>query len=228
MTTAHDLSTVDLPLDEVRTYEHNPRRGDIPAIAASLKANGQFAPIVVNRGTYTGRAMEVLAGNHTVLAAQKLGWSSLSAVVLDVDEEAGRRIVLAANRTHDLGTYDLRALAEILRGVDDPTGTGYDRDAIGRILAAPIPLVGDYTGPRVAPAETRETPPRNDPAVEWAGMEPAGGLVGFSERPVRSLTIHFWTEDAVRDFERYAGLPVGADLLSMNLPNKHALEASAS
>lgn len=111
---------------DLNPYHANPRRGDVAAIAASLEATGQYRPIVVNAGTLTGRAFEVLAGNHTLAAARSLGWDRLDVVVLDVDDATARRIVLADNRTADLGGYDEGVLAELLAATDDLAGTGYD------------------------------------------------------------------------------------------------------
>jgi len=224
----HDLTTFDCELNNVTTYVSNPRRGDVAAIAESLAANGQVQPIVVNRGTFTGRPFEVLSGNHTVMAARSLGWQTLSAVLIDVDDDAARRVVLSMNRTHDLGTYDLRSLADILRNVSSPVGTGYDAAAISRILAAPIPTVGDYSAPRGESAPLPPTQPRNDPAAEWEGREPAGGIIGFSARPMRVLTVQFWTELAVQQFEDHIGQSIAASTVIVNLPNKTGLEALQS
>jgi ParB-like chromosome segregation protein Spo0J len=65
---------------ELRTYQRNPRQCDPTAIARSLAVNGQYRPIVVNKGTYTGRPNEVLAGNHTLIAARDLGWEHIAVV----------------------------------------------------------------------------------------------------------------------------------------------------
>ena len=70
-------------LADLRPYHANPRRGDVAQIARSLSRTGQYRPIVVNAGTKTGRYREVLAGNHTLAAAQKLGWSHLAGSVVD-------------------------------------------------------------------------------------------------------------------------------------------------
>lgn len=119
------------PLTTLHTYHHNPRRGDTDSIAASLQANGQFRPLVVNRGTHTGRPMEVLAGNHTLQAARQLtedgtpGYDQIDCYVVDVDEDAATRIVLADNRTADLGSYDDAVLLDLLDGLEDTEGTGY-------------------------------------------------------------------------------------------------------
>ena len=61
--------TQTIPTNQLHTHHQNPRRGDVQAIADSLRVNGHFRPIVVNKGTHTGRPMEVLAGNHTIMAA---------------------------------------------------------------------------------------------------------------------------------------------------------------
>jgi hypothetical protein len=114
-------------VDEVTTFAGNPRQGDVDAIAESLTKHGQYRTIVVNTGTHTGRPNEVLAGNHTLLAARKLGWESIDATVVDVDDAMCRSIVAADNRLADKGGYDEQALLELLEGLDgNLIGTGYD------------------------------------------------------------------------------------------------------
>lgn len=105
----------------IATHPQNARVGNVEAIADSLTRNDQFAPIVVQAST-----RYVLAGNHTLLAARRLGWREIDAVLVDVDDTAARRIMLAANRTPELGTYDPDALAELLSYMDnDYLGTGF-------------------------------------------------------------------------------------------------------
>lgn len=112
-----------LRLDDLVEWGRNPRQGDVEAIKESLKTNGQFRPVVVNQ---RGGRFEVLAGNHTVRAMRELGWETVQAHVLNVGEDAARRIMLADNRTSDLAGYDLRALAEELAELDGLEGTAYD------------------------------------------------------------------------------------------------------
>lgn len=63
---------------DLALYHKNPNVGDVDAIAGSLLVNRQYRPVVVNRGTHTGRPMEVLAGNHCVdtktEALTRRGW----------------------------------------------------------------------------------------------------------------------------------------------------------
>ena len=130
----HSLDAVDYHPDELVRYHKNARRGDVEAIARSLETNGQYRRIVVNLGTHTGRPLEVLAGNHTLDAARHLGWSSIAAEVVDVDDKQAARIVAADNRTADLGNYDNDALIELLREAGDLDGTGYDTDALEALI----------------------------------------------------------------------------------------------
>lgn len=64
------LEALAVDIDSVRPFESNPRRGDVKAIAESLRVNGQYRPIVANK-----RTGEILAGNHTWQAAKSLSWS---------------------------------------------------------------------------------------------------------------------------------------------------------
>ncbi|APT93723.1 hypothetical protein CPHO_07145 [Corynebacterium phocae] len=125
-----------VPVDDLLTFEGNPRRGNIAAISESLRARGQYRPIVVNIGTHTGRPLEVLAGNHTLLAARSLGWLEVDCGLIDVDDDTAKAVVAADNRLADLGTYDEKALAELLSDLDSIEGTGYTDSDLDAILAA--------------------------------------------------------------------------------------------
>lgn len=137
------------------TFVGNPRRGNVELIARSLETNGQYRPIVVNAGTLTGRPLEVLAGNHTLLAARSLGWESVDCSVIDVDEQRARAIVAADNRLSDLGEYDAQELHALLASLDDLDGTGYlaeDLAALERDLYPPEPRTDPDDVPEL-PAE---------------------------------------------------------------------------
>lgn len=144
-----------LGVSELSLFGGNPRRGDVGSIASSLAVNGQYKPIVVNVGTHTGRANEVLAGNHTLLAARKLGWSEVDVWLVDVDEQRAKAIVAADNRLADLGGYDEMELFALLDGLEDLSGTGYsdsDVAALRRDLFPDEPL----TEPDDVPAVPRQ------------------------------------------------------------------------
>ena len=137
------LEVSTLPLADLHLYRTNPRRGDTAAIAASLGKRGQYKPIVVNVGTLTGRPMEILAGNHTYLAAASLGWESMDVVTVDVSDDEAAQIVLADNRLADLGGYDDADLLATLETAGSLEATGYtdqDLTALLRALDEPVGL----------------------------------------------------------------------------------------
>ncbi|WKS56806.1 DNA methyltransferase [Corynebacterium accolens] len=126
-----------IPLLQLNHYAKNPRRGDVQAIKGSIIANGIFRPVIVNKGTYTDKPNEILAGNHTVKAIRELAeenpddprWQEVEVWMVDVDAERAARIVLADNRTADLGSYDNEELLGLLNMMDgDLDGTGYDEE----------------------------------------------------------------------------------------------------
>jgi hypothetical protein len=131
--------------DELHTFHRNARRGNLDVIMDSLQTNSQYRPIVVNVGTYTGRANEVLAGNHTLLAIRRLSelhpgdprWNEVTVFWGDWDEHTCTKIVLADNRTAEVGGMDFAALKELLESIPDVSGTGYtdlDLTALGQSL----------------------------------------------------------------------------------------------
>lgn len=153
-----------LGVDELQTFERNPRRGDVASIASSLERWGQYRPIVVNAGTVTGRRMEVLAGNHTLLAARSLGWASIECAVVDVDEQTAAAIVLADNRLADLGEYSSDDLHALLSSLDDLTGTGYFADDLAGLERELFP-----PDPRTDPDDIPPVPddPVSTPGQIW-------------------------------------------------------------
>jgi hypothetical protein len=120
----HDaLAPLCVPISEITQYPDNPRAGDIEVIAESMAVNGMYRPIYVHAATG-----HILAGNHTYAAALSLGATEIPVVRLDCDETTAKRIVLADNRTADLGTYDNAVLVELLSDLqanDSLMGTGY-------------------------------------------------------------------------------------------------------
>ena len=121
-------------IDSVQAHSKNVRQGDIGAISESLKAHGQYRPIVVDK-----RTNRILAGNHTWKAAKALGWQQINAGFIETknDDEA-LRILLADNRTTDLASYDDVELANLLKGLAETDegllGTAFDGDALDELL----------------------------------------------------------------------------------------------
>lgn len=136
-------TTQSLPIGQLRNYHRNARKGDVGAIKESIITNGLYKPLLVNKGTHTGRPWEVLAGNHTLAALQDLhlnGQTTHTDVpcwVIDVNDTQATRIVLADNKTADNSTYNNEALLDLLVTLPDLDGTGYqldDLDALAGLL----------------------------------------------------------------------------------------------
>jgi ParB-like chromosome segregation protein Spo0J len=112
-------------LNTLEGYPTNPRRGDIDAIATSLKIHGQYRPIVVQYGTNY-----ILAGNHTYKAAKKIGWKKIKVTYIDVDEQTAKKIVLADNRLTDLAGYNEPLLKSLLQALPELDGTGFTQSEV--------------------------------------------------------------------------------------------------
>jgi ParB-like chromosome segregation protein Spo0J len=113
-------SVASVNISTLVAYPTNPRRGDVDAIASSLTAHGQYRPIVVQASTNF-----VLAGNHTLKAAKKIGWKKIKIVLIDVDEATAKKIVLADNRITDLAGYNEPLLKSLLSALPELDGTGF-------------------------------------------------------------------------------------------------------
>ena len=128
------LSAFVVEINSVKPHPDNPRRGDVALIAESLTAHGQYRPIVVNKSDNL-----ILCGSHTHAAAKRLKWTHISAVIVDVDEEHARRIMLADNRTSDLASYDTVGLLESLGSLPTLDGTGFEASDIADIVGDAVP-----------------------------------------------------------------------------------------
>ena len=127
------LSIQQTPIDNIHPHPRNVRQGDVGAIAESLRAHGQYRPIVVQKSSG-----DILAGNHTWKAAKALGWTQVDVTFVDVDDDEAARILLIDNRANDLATYDDEGLAELLQELAASElsleGTGFDGDDLDDLL----------------------------------------------------------------------------------------------
>lgn len=154
-----DLAIEYVPIDTVRTHPRNARRGAVEAIRDSIRTNGVYRPLIVQRSTGY-----VLAGNHTYKALVAEGATAVPVTYVDVDDDGAARIMVADNRTADLGDYDEKLLAEVLSSLPDLSGTGYDEGALADLLDAIM-----------APGEVRGDPD-NAPDVPASPVSREGDL----------------------------------------------------
>ena len=144
-------------IDSLKPYPLNPRRGNLKAIQESLKINGQYRPIVVQQDTSF-----ILAGNHTWQAAKSLGWTEIAVSFVECDDKTAKKILLADNRTSDLGLFNDELVLELLEELESWEGTGYnldDFDKMDGLYEAPLPNLKeekDEDKPTVAPPASSE------------------------------------------------------------------------
>ncbi len=166
-------------------YHGNPRKGDVEAIRTSIRANGFFGALVVRKST-----REILVGNHRFRAGVAEGMTAFPVNLVDVDDEQARKILLADNRTGDLGTYDQAVLDALLRDIvtdaDDAVaaldGTGFSAAEVDALLAK--------SGGAV------------DPTTEWEGMPDFNQPDKSAQR---QITVSFKTDEDVEAFAKLIG-----------------------
>ena len=126
-----DLRPLLVPIDELREDPRNVRshadRGTAE-VRRSLSTYGQQKPIVVDESG------ETIAGAGTLRAAKEEGWTHLAAVRSKLDGAERRGYAIADNRTGELSTWDLEALATELRDLGDSAPLGFDADEIAALL----------------------------------------------------------------------------------------------
>jgi hypothetical protein len=92
--------------------------------------NGVYRPI------YCAEDLTILAGHHLYSALGELAADEVDIIRLPInpDSTEATRIMLADNRTADLGIYDEGLLMELIRDLADTTygiaGTGYTEDTL--------------------------------------------------------------------------------------------------
>lgn len=127
--------------DRLQPHPANPRRGDVEAIVASIEANGFRGALIVQKSSH-----HILAGNHRWQAAMHLGMEKVPVFWVDVDDDTALRILLADNRSSDLGAYDDDLLLSLLRDLPDLSGTGYSPRDLDDLLADLAPPTGPPEG----------------------------------------------------------------------------------
>lgn len=149
------LNELRMDISLLVPLDRNPRIGNVEAIIASYSEFGQIKPIVArpnDDGTYT-----VIAGNHQLAAAKKLGWKEIAVVVYEVDENRANAFALADNRTTELGNTDQSIVLQLMSEVSSEyqdllLGLGWDDFEIASISTdIAINETNDNRGGYVAP-----------------------------------------------------------------------------
>ncbi|MDB4884556.1 MAG: modification methylase [Gemmatimonadetes bacterium] len=124
----------DYPLASLKPHPRNPREGDIVAIGESIRVNGFFGAVLVQRSTGY-----IIAGNHRSLAAAQRGLTHLPVFLVDVGDAEALKILLVDNKANDDASYNKAELSdllqEILRADGTLDGTGYQPDDLDQLLS---------------------------------------------------------------------------------------------
>ncbi|MEU7857839.1 ParB/RepB/Spo0J family partition protein [Nonomuraea sp. NPDC049141] len=87
-----------VPVADLEPHPENPHRGDVEVISESIAENGFYGAVLVQRSR-----MRIIAGEHRWRGAQTRGLAEVPCVLLDVDDEQTKKILLADSRTAALG-----------------------------------------------------------------------------------------------------------------------------
>jgi ParB-like chromosome segregation protein Spo0J len=155
------LSEFLVPIDTLDPFSGNARKGDVPAIRASLERFGQVRPILVDGTT-------IIGGHHLVLAAQELGWTHVAAIPNEFRDDNERLAYnVADNGTAAAGAFDDALLTDqlaLLAEMDDGlSGTGFADSDLDAALKRLQKL--DETGPAVIDAKSGKREHR-DPGLK--------------------------------------------------------------
>jgi hypothetical protein len=138
MTTSASLPslTVDqVPIEELRPDPANPRRiseDELDALERSLRQFGFVQPVLARREDRT-----VIGGHQRLVAARRLGLTTVPVTWLDISVEQARVLGLALNKIS--GSWDDQLLARMLADLQatpelDLTLSGFGEDEIGDLL----------------------------------------------------------------------------------------------
>jgi ParB-like chromosome segregation protein Spo0J len=147
---AESLLPLCVDIGSVKTDAKNNRQHperNLEALKKSLEAYGQRKPIVVNAKTKI-----IEAGNGLYLAAFKLGWSKIAAVMVEDDPNTAKGYAIMDNQSGALSEWDLPNLSSLLNELEvekyNLELTGFTLDEINNIVHEFQP-VGEDTQPRL-------------------------------------------------------------------------------
>lgn len=131
-----DLTTTRVKMDSLEKWPGNARRGVVAGIKESIRVNGVFQPLIVQKSTD-----RIIAGNHRYMAMAELHEEDPEAfgeyvdvIKLDVNDTRATKMNLADNKTSDDATWDNQALLDQLLDLQaadgDLLGTGFADDDV--------------------------------------------------------------------------------------------------
>ena len=135
MTALAVLTVEQVPIDDLRPDPANPRRiseDELDALERSLRQFGFVQPVLARREDNT-----VIGGHQRLLAARRLGLTTVPVTYLDLSIEQARLLNLALNKIS--GSWDDQLLARLLADLQtnptiDLTLSGFGEDEVRDLL----------------------------------------------------------------------------------------------
>jgi DNA modification methylase len=129
------LTVDEVPIDDLRPDPANPRRiseDELDGLERSLRQFGFVQPVLARRENRT-----VIGGHQRLVAARRLGLTTVPVTWLDMGVEQARLLGLALNKIS--GSWDEQLLARLLAELQatselDLSVSGFDEDEIGDLL----------------------------------------------------------------------------------------------
>jgi ParB family chromosome partitioning protein len=111
-TEAVDSALKEIPVDHIRSNPFQPRKDfnaeELRELQDSLQTSGLLQPITVRPRSEGANEYELIAGERRLRAAVELGWTTISAIVKDLDD----RELLALALVENLQRTDLNPIEE--------------------------------------------------------------------------------------------------------------------
>lgn len=138
-----EMKTELVAISSLTPDPNNARRHgeeNLAKITAGLKAHGQQKPIVVSKDRV------VIAGNGTLEAAKRLGWTMINVVVSTLTGAQAAAYAVSDNRTGETSSWDYEVLARTLNEIESAglalDVTGWSPEEITNFIGA-----ADWTPP---------------------------------------------------------------------------------
>src|SRR5665647_2457771 len=129
------LTVDEVPIDDLRPDPANPRRiseDELDALERSLRQFGFVQPVLARKEDRT-----VIGGHQRLIAARRLGYTTVPVTYLDISVEQARLLNLALNKIS--GSWDDALLARLLADLQatpdiDLSLSGFGEDEIKDLL----------------------------------------------------------------------------------------------
>jgi len=135
------METVEIPIDKIVPYWHNPRKNDatVTRLCNSIKEYGFNVPLVLNKDYV------VITGHARLKAAKQLGLASVPCVIVNLTDEQAKKYRIADNKIQELSEWDEDALLKELREIGgdiDILDLGFSAKEVEKYLGSVTTDVG--------------------------------------------------------------------------------------